>query len=164
MKILFTLYVNSLKKFVPWKPVSELFYTSNTLSISLCKSVQIRHWYRSFHNRKRRYSTRKSCMKTRPLDERQELHTWLHQTKEQNPTTSKHWFKFTYSYFPLKFACQTSTVVVVVVVIIGLFLSVHVFFLARFLIDRCQIVTDICTKNVSNFVWKPFKSPFSLHK
>ena len=37
---------------------------------------------------------------------------------------------------------------VVVVVIIGLFLSVHVFFLARFLIDRCQIVTDICTKNV----------------
>ena len=38
------------------------------------------------------------------------------------------------------------------------------FFLARFLIDRCQIVTDICTKNVRNSVWKSVKSPFSLHK
>ena len=36
-------YTWILKKFVPWKPVSEVFYTSNTLSISLCSSVQIRH-------------------------------------------------------------------------------------------------------------------------
>ena len=33
-----------------------------------------------------------------------------------------------------------------------------------FLIDRCQIVTDTCTNNVSNFVWKPFKSTLSLRK
>ena len=35
------------------------------------------------------------------------------------------------------------------------------FFLMRSLIDRCQIVTDTCKNNVSNFVWKPFKSPLS---
>ena len=38
------------------------------------------------------------------------------------------------------------------------------FFLMRSLIDRCQIVTDICKNNVSKFVWKPFKSPLSLRK
>ena len=38
------------------------------------------------------------------------------------------------------------------------------FFLARSLIDRCQIVTDTCKNNVSKFVWKPFKSPLSLRK
>ena len=37
-------------------------------------------------------------------------------------------------------------------------------FLARSLIDRCQIVTDTCKNNVSKFVWKPFKSPLSLRK
>ena len=51
---------------------------------------------------------------------------------------------------------QTSSVV---------FLSVHtLFFLTRSLIDRCQIVTDTCTNNVSKFDWKPFKSPLSLRK
>ena len=38
------------------------------------------------------------------------------------------------------------------------------FFLTRSLIDRCQIVTDICKNNVSKLVWKPFKSPLSLRK
>ena len=38
------------------------------------------------------------------------------------------------------------------------------FFLTRSLIDRCQIVTDTCKNNVSNFFWKPFQSPFSLRK
>ena len=38
------------------------------------------------------------------------------------------------------------------------------FFLTRSLIDRCQIVTDICKNNVSKFFWKPFKSPSSLRK
>ena len=38
------------------------------------------------------------------------------------------------------------------------------FFLTRSLIDRCQIVTDICKNNVSKFIWKPFKSPLSLRK
>ena len=87
-------------------------------------------------------------MKTRPFDERQELHTWLHQTNEQNPTTSKHRLEFTYNYFSLKFVYQTSTVVVGVAVVVHFFNACLCFFLARFLIDRCQIVTDICTKNV----------------
>ena len=33
--------------------------------VSLCKSSKIRHLYRKFHNRKRRNSTRKSCIKFR---------------------------------------------------------------------------------------------------
>ena len=37
-------------------------------------------------------------------------------------------------------------------------------FLARSVIDRCQIVTDTCKNNVSKFVWKPFKSSLSLRK
>ena len=37
-----------LKKIVSWKPVSEVFYTSNTLSIALCSSLQIRHCYVNF--------------------------------------------------------------------------------------------------------------------
>ena len=54
--------------------------------------------------------------------------------------------------------------VVVAVVVVDFFKACICFFLARFLIDRCQIVTDICTKNVRNSVWKSVKSPFSLHK
>ena len=42
--------------------------------------------------------------------------------------------------------------------------SYALFFLTCSLIDRCQIVTDTCKNNVSKFVWKPFKSPLSLHK
>ena len=38
------------------------------------------------------------------------------------------------------------------------------FFLTRSLIDRCQMVTDTCKDNVSNFLWKPFKSPLLLRK
>ena len=38
--------------------------------------------------------------------------------------------------------------VVVAVVVVHFFNACLCFFLARFLIDRCQIVTDICTKNV----------------
>ena len=52
--------------------------------------------------------------------------------------------------------CQTSSVV------FQIFL--RFFFLTRSLIDRCQIVTDTCKNNVSNFVWKPFKSTLSLRK
>ena len=87
-------------------------------------------------------------MKTLPLHERQDLHTLLHQTNEQNPTTSKPRLEFTYNYFSLKFVYQTSTVVVVVAVVVDIFKVCLCFFLARFLIDRCQILTDICTKNV----------------
>ena len=53
---------------------------------------------------------------------------------------------------------------VVVAVVVDIFKACMCFFLARFLIDRCQIVTDICTKNVRYSVWKSVKSPFSLHK
>ena len=94
-------------------------------------------------------------MKTLPLHERQDLHTWLHQTNEQNPTTSKPRLEFTYNYYSLKFVYQTSTVVVVVAVVVDIFKVCLCFFLARFLIDRCQILTDICTKNV-------FKSPIFI--
>ena len=52
--------------------------------------------------------------------------------------------------------CQTSSVV------FQIFL--RFFFLARSLIDKCQIVTDSCKNNVSKSVWKPFKSPLSLRK
>ena len=38
--------------------------------------------------------------------------------------------------------------VVVAVVVVDFFKARICFFLTRFLIDRCQIVTDICTKNV----------------
>ena len=48
MKILFVLYVNSQKGFVPCKPVSEVSYISHTLSISLCSSVQIKNCYVNF--------------------------------------------------------------------------------------------------------------------
>ena len=36
------------KSFVPCKPVSEVFYISHTLSISLCSSVQIKNCYVNF--------------------------------------------------------------------------------------------------------------------
>ena len=52
--------------------------------------------------------------------------------------------------------CQTNSVVLSKV-------YMRFFFLIRSPIDRCQIVTDIC-KNVPNFFWKPFQSPFSLRK
>ena len=52
--------------------------------------------------------------------------------------------------------------VVVAVVVVDFYKAYMCIFLARFLIDRCQIVTDICTKNVRNSVRKSFKSPFSL--
>ena len=52
--------------------------------------------------------------------------------------------------------CQTSSVV------FQIFL--RFFFLARSLIDKCQIVTESCKSNVSKSVWKPFKSPLSLRK
>ena len=38
------------------------------------------------------------------------------------------------------------------------------FLLICSLIDRCQTVTDTGKNNVSKFVWKPFKSPLSIHK
>ena len=41
MAILFIIYLNSLKQFVHWTTVSVMSYTSNTLSVSRCKSVQI---------------------------------------------------------------------------------------------------------------------------
>ena len=60
----FIYYISEyLKEVVHWKPVSEVSYALNTLSVSRCKSVQIGHWYRKFCNRKRRNSTIKSCIK-----------------------------------------------------------------------------------------------------
>ena len=63
MVISFIRYLNSLKQFVPWRTASKVCYTSNTLSVSLQKSVQSGHWYRKFRNSKQRNSTRKSYFK-----------------------------------------------------------------------------------------------------
>ena len=161
MKILFTLYVNSLKKSVPWKTSERILLYFKCAFDKSASPFKLDIGTVHFTTENEGIQREKAAWK---LSFRWETRV-THQTNGQNPTTSKHRFKFPYNYFPLKFVCKTSAVVVVVVVVIGFFfLSVHVFFLARFLIDRCQIVTDICTKNVSNFVWKPFKSPFSLHK
>ena len=66
------------------------FYTSNTLSrVSLWKFVQLGHFYRRFHIRKRRNSARKKLHWNSSFDERPDLHARLHQTNEQTPSTSK---------------------------------------------------------------------------
>ena len=53
---------------------------------------------------------------------------------------------------------EENTVVTVLAKLVSLFFkSVHaLFFLTHSLTDRCQIVTDASTNNVSKFVWKPF--------
>ena len=68
----------------------------------------------------------KSCMKTRPLDETQELHTWLHQTNEQNPTTSKDRLEFTYNYFHLSLFTKPAPLRLLLLLL--LLIWVHVFF------------------------------------
>ena len=132
VEISFIIYLNLSK------PVSEVFYTLNTLSVSRCKSVQIGHRFRKFHNRKRRNTAIKSCIKN-PLLMKDQLLTWLHQKNEQTPTTSKHTFKFNYNHFHVSLFAKPAPL---------LLLS---FFLTRPLIDRCQIVTDTCETNVSKF-------------
>ena len=98
-------------------------------------------------------------MKTLPLHERQDLHTWLHQTNEQNPTTSKPRLEFTYNYFSLKFVYQTSTVVVVVAVVVDIFK-----------VCLCFFICALSNRQVSDFdryLYKKclklcFKSPFFI--
>ena len=58
----------------------------------------------------------------------------------------------------LEFVWQTSTVVVFSEVYMRLF------YLTRSLIDRCQFFDRYLQKNVSKFVWKPFKPSLSLLK
>ena len=63
-----------LKKFVPWKPVSEVFYTSNTLSIALCSSLQIRHCYVNFTTDTEGIQRRKTAWKL-PLSMKDKSYT-----------------------------------------------------------------------------------------
>ena len=60
----------------------------------------------------------------------------LYQTKELIPSNSKQRVKFICSNSPLRFICQTSTVVIVVLK------RACAFFLTQSVIDRCQNVTD----------------------
>ena len=145
-----------LKKFFPWKPVSEVFNTSNTLSISLCSSVQIRHCFVNFTIDNEGIEREKAAWK---LSLSMKDKTYTRDCTKQTSKIPR--LEFTYDYFSLKFVYQTSTVVVVVAVVVDIFKVCLCFFLARFLIDRCQILTDICTKNVWN---SALNLLFSSHK
>ena len=89
-----------------------VIYFNPSQKVTLCESVQFGHLYRNLHNKIRRNSTRKSCIKFHmvlkkvsldfsfSMEERPDLRTPLQQTNEQTPTTLKHAFEFTYYYFP----------------------------------------------------------------
>ena len=160
--------------------------------VSLCKSSKIRHLYRKLHNRKRRNSTRKSCIKFRFWQKTRFTHAiapnkranshdletdlnlltiTFHLLTEQSYTSfiNSRWKWVTLSVrsltvfkekilvtdIELKFVCQTSASVLK---------RACAFFLTRSLIDRYHIVTDTFKKSVLKPFWKPFKSPFPLHK
>ena len=89
-----------------------VIYFNPSQKVTLCKSVQFGHLYRNLHDKIRRNSTRKSCIKFHmvlkkvsldfsfSMEERPDLRTPLQQTNEQTPTTLKHAFEFTDYYFP----------------------------------------------------------------
>ena len=89
-----------------------VIYFNPSQKVTLCKSVQFGHLYRNLHNKIRRNSTRKSCIKFHmvlekvsldfsfSMEERPDLRTPLQQTNEQTPTTLKPAFEFTDYYFP----------------------------------------------------------------
>ena len=150
-----------LKKFFPWKPVSEVFYTSNTLSISLCSSVQIRHCFVNFTTDKEGIEREKAAWKL-SLSMKDKTYT-RDCTKQTSkiPQLQNLDLNLLTITFHLSLFTKPAPVVVVVAVVVDIFKVCLCFFLARFLIDRCQILTDICTKNVWNSVLNHF---FSLHK
>ena len=122
--------------------MSEVSSTLNTLLVSRCKSVQIGHWYRKFHDWKRRNSTIKSCIKIPILMKDQSYsRDCTKQTSKlsrpQNILLNLPTITFDLSLFAKP----------------ALLLSLF-FFLTRPLIDRCQIVTDTCETNVTKFVYR----------
>ena len=135
------MYLNSFKKFFPWRTVSQVFYTSNTLSVSLCRSVQIGHWYRKFRNSKQRNSTRKSCFKIPLLMKDQSCtRDCSKQTREfpQLQNIDLNLLKITLQFSLFAKPAPLSLLIC--------FKGCMRFFVTRFLIDRCQIVTDTCQK------------------
>ena len=112
MEISFIICLNSLKQFVPWRTLN--FYTSNMLSVSLCKSVQVGHWHRKFHSSKRRNSTRKSCIKFPFWWKTRVTHATVPNKRANSHNFKIYRFNFSYDYFPLKFIRQTSAVGVAV--------------------------------------------------
>ena len=150
-----------LKKFFPWKPVSEVCYTSNTLSISLCSSVQIRHCFVNFTTDNEGIEREKAAWKL-SLSMKDKTYT-----RDCNKQTSKipqlqnldlNLLTIT---FHLSFSTKPAPLWLLWLLLLIFFKVCLCFFLARFLIDRCQILTDICTKNVWNSVLNHL---FSLHK
>ena len=128
--------------------MSEVFYALNTLSVNRCKSVQIGHRLRKFHNRKRRNSEIKSCIKISLLMKDQSYsRDCTKQTSKlsqpQNILLNLLTITFDLSLFAKP----------------ALLLSLF-FFLTRPLIDRCQIVTDTCETNVSKFVYRSLLNHF----
>ena len=129
-----------LKKFVPWKPVSEVFYTSNTLSIALCSSLQIRHCYVNFTTDTEGIQRGKAAWKL-PLSMKDKSYTrdCTKQTSEFPQLQNIDLNLLTIS-FHLLFVYQTSTVVVVVaVVVVDFFNACMGFFLAHFLITSVRL-------------------------
>ena len=149
-----------LKKFVPWKPVSEVFYTSNTLSIALCSSFQIRHCYVNFTTDREGIQRGKAAWKL-PLSMRDKSYTrdCTKQTSEfpqlQNIDLNLQ-LLFTEVCLPNQHRCGCCCCCCC-----WFFQSVYAFFSCA--LSNWQ-VSDICTKNVRYSVWKSVKSPFSLHK
>ena len=111
--------------------MSEVSSTLNTLLVSRCKSVQIGHWYRKFHDIKipilmKDQSYSRDCTKqTSKL------------SRPQNILLNLLTITFDLSLFAKP----------------PLLLSLF-FFLTCPLIDRCQIVTDTCETNVTKFVYR----------
>ena len=150
-----------LKKFVPWKPLSNVFFTSNTFSISLCSSVQIRHCFVHFTTDNEGIQREKGAWKL-PLSMKDKTYTrdCTKQTSKipqlQNldlnlPTITFHLSLFT----------KPAPLWLLPLLLLIFLKRAGFFFLARFLTDRCQILTDICTKNVWNSVLNHL---FSLDK
>ena len=135
------MYLNSFKKFFPWRTVSQVFFTSNTLSVSLCRSVQIGHWYHKFRNSKQRNSTRKSCFKIPLLMKDQSCtRDCSKQTRElpQLQNIDLNLLKITLQFSLFAKPAPLSLLIC--------FKGCMRFFVTRSLIDRCQIVTDTCQK------------------
>ena len=147
----FIYYISEyLKEVVHWKPVSEVSYALNTLSVSRCKSVQIGHWYRKFCNRKRRNSTIKSCIKIPILMKDQSYsRDCTKQTSKLSRPQNILLNLLTITFHLSLFAKPAP------LLLLSLF-----FFLKRPLIDRCQIVTDTCETNVSKFVSRSLLNHF----
>ena len=149
-----------LKKFFPWKPVSEVFYTSNTLSISLCSSVQIKNCYVNFTTENEGIQREKATWKLLlSMKDKNYTRDCTKQTSKI-PQLQNIDLNLLTITFHLSLFTKPAPLWLLLLLLLIVLKRACVFFLARFLIDRCQILTDICTKNVWNSVLNRL---FSLH-